>query len=248
MVVTTTAVAFISLSLGLTFCGLWFLKAFRKADGIGGDKKIGFLITSIFLLFGFNNGIMGVGALLFANNSEALYFVLIASHFFLVPIAILGVYASHYIFSPRVSPYFALALTGILGITCVVVTVVSHPKPFISLQNGIEWGYNFSLSLLVFYILFISIGSTVYIFGRLFLTTKTRQLKIISLILSILGLVGILLNFIRFVLFYNANTSVNMGIYDFGIVFIGIVFIVVLAIAPIIQNLIRSRKQKAVDL
>lgn len=244
MVVTTTAIAFISLSLGLTFCGLWFLKAFRKAGGIGGDKKIGFLIASIFLLFGFNNGLIGVGALLFARNAEALYFILMASHFFLTLIAILGVYTSYYIFSPRLSPYLTMVLSGILGAIGIITTVITHPQPYISAQNSIEWGYSFSLSLLVFYILFISIGSTVYIFGRLFLTAKTRQLKILSLILSVLGLAGILLNFIKLVLLHNADTAVRTSIYDFGTVLMGVVFIVALAIGPIIKNLIQARKKR----
>lgn len=247
MVVTTTAVAFISLSLGLTICGLWFFKVFKNSSSLKQDNRIGFLVASIYLGFGFNNGLLGMGALLFANNSEALYFVLIASHFFLTLISMLGVYTAHYIFSPRLSPYLGMVFAGILGAVGIVTTIISHPQPYISLQNGIEWNMNFSLSLLFFYILFISIGSTLYIFGRLFLTAKTRQVKFLSLLLSVLAFSAILLHFIRLVLLYNADTAVRTRVEDFGTVLMGIVFIVALVIVPIIKNLLVARRSKISD-
>jgi len=244
MVVTTTAVAFILLSLGLTICGLWFLKAFQNSDNPKRDTKIGFLVPFIYLGFGLSNGMIGIGAFLFAKNSEVLYFVLIASHFILTLIAILGVYTAYYIFSPRLSPYLGMIFAGILGIIGIITTIITHPRPYISLQNSIEWNMNFSTSLLFFYILFISIGSTLYIFVRLFLTARTRQVKFLSLLLSTLAFTAILIHFIRFVLLYNIDTSVRTRIEDFGTVLMGIVSIIVLLIVPIIKNLIITGKSK----
>ncbi len=247
MAITTTSIAFILLSLGLLSCGVWLFKSFQKDGGVREYGRVGYLLSLFFLVFGFQNGIMGFGALLFAKNSEALYFVLIASHIFLAVIALLGVYIVYDIFSYRLLSYFGMALTGMLGIGCVATAIVTHPRPFITLQNGIEWNMNLSLSLLVFYMLFISIGSSLYIFTRLFLTAKTREVKNFSLILSVSALLGIIFAFIRLILLYNADMAVRTRIYDFGIIVVGALFIIAFLIVPIIINLIQTKKQKTLN-
>src|SRR3989338_958637 len=224
MIITTTSIAFILLSLGLVSCGVWLLRSFQKDGGVREYGWVGFLLSGLFLAFSFNNGIIGVGTLLFAKNSEALYFILITAHFFLTLIAILGVYTVCYIFSSRLSSYIGMAFVGILGTVGVIMTIITHPRPYISLQNSIEWNMNFLPSLLFFGILFISIGSTLYIFTRVFLAAQTRQVKFFSLLISTLAFAAILIHFIRFILLYT-DTYVRNSIEDFGTLLMCIVFI-----------------------
>ena len=113
MVITTTSIAFILLSLGLTFCGWRFWAAFRRAPQ--SDRKIGLLLSLFYLGFGLMNGVFGFGTILFANNPGALFFLLLMVNFLLIPITMIGVYTAHYIFSPHVFPYLALASVAVLG-------------------------------------------------------------------------------------------------------------------------------------
>lgn len=245
MIITTTSIAFILLSLGLTACGVWLLMTFKKEGGVREYGKVGYLLSSLFLGFGLQNGIMGFGVLFFAKNSAALYYVLVISHIFLGAVALLGVYIAYYIFShQRLLSGFVVFIAGYIGINSVARTIATHPKPFITLQNGIEWNMGFPLSLLVFNTLLISIGSTLYIFIRLFLTAETREVKNISLTLSILALLGIVFAFIRLILLYNADIAIRTRIYDFGIIAIGALFIISFLIVPVIKNLIQATKTK----
>jgi len=246
--ITTTSVAFILLSFGLVSCGVWLFKSFQKDGGVREYGRVGYLLSLLLLGFGFKNGIMGFGALFFAKNSEMLYFVLIASHLFLGIITLLGVYTIYNIFSHRIASYLGMVLAGILGIGLVATTIATHPRPFITPQNGIEWNMNFPLSLLVFCLLFISIGSILYIFIRVFFVTETRSVKIFSFSLSVLALAGIVLVFMQLILPHSDVITVGTQIFDFGIMVGSILFIIVLLIVPIINNIIQNRKEKAFNL
>ncbi len=183
MVITTTAVAFILLSLGLAFCGWRFLRASSKVGNIKNNNKSRFLFPLFFLGFAIQNGILGFGTLLFAHNSEGLYFILLVANSFLTIVATFGVYAAYYIFSPRTSPWPLIIVTIILGITAVVFALVAHPRPFLTSQKGIDWNMPFTLSLMTFYLLLIGIGSQFYVFVRLFFQGKELEkfMKIVNL-------------------------------------------------------------------
>lgn len=239
MVITTTAVGFIVLSLGLALCGWMFFKAFRKTAG---DSRVGFLLSAIFLGFSLQNGIVGLGMLFFANNPEILFYTLILSHFLLVLLGILGIYTSYYIFSPKISPLFLIIVEIILGILAIIILVVDHPQPFLTIKRGIDLDSNFLTSFTIFYLLFVSIGSTVYIFTKLLFQSKSRQIRLLSLVLSLLGILGILNIFIRFVVLYSGTVEWRTRIFDIGLGIIGAIFIIALFIGPKIKDWIRSRK------
>lgn len=242
MVLTTTAAGFIILSIGLAICGWWFLDALKGAGRKPENSKIGILLTCLFISSSVQNGVIGFGMLFFANSPEALYYALSAGNVFLIIFALLGVYTAYYIFSPGTSPKLGLLITGFLGILACVTTFLTHPLPRLTSENGIDLKMNFPLSVIVSYLLFISIGSMIYIFAKLAITATTRKVKNLALIIALLGVIGIVNIFIRFIVLYRAEDAVRTNIFDTGLVIIGITFIVALTLLPILRNLISSRK------
>src|SRR3989338_8547158 len=98
MAITTTSIGFILLSLGLASCGVWLFATFQKEGGVREYGNVGYLLSALFLGSGLQNGIMGFGALFFAKNSDALYYVLVISNIFLTAVALLGAFMTYYIF------------------------------------------------------------------------------------------------------------------------------------------------------
>src|SRR3989344_185217 len=139
MVITTTAISFILLSLGLAFCGWRVRVAFRGAGNSEANKKIGFLVSLYFGGFAFQNSIIGFGTLFFAQNASGLFYVLVAANSFLSLVAVLCVYMVCYIFFPRSSPQIPVIITFALGVSSLILIFIAHPQPFITPTNGIEW-------------------------------------------------------------------------------------------------------------
>jgi len=242
MVITTTAVAFILLSLGLGVCGFWFWKAFQKS---GGNSKIGILLSSFIFASSFQNGIIGLGALIFSTNPEGLYSILLISQVFLLIHALLGIYVVYYIFFPQKSSLLAMSVLGSFGLIMIFMTIREYPLGVITPQNSIFWPASFILSLITFLVLLVSIGSFFYIFARLFLDSKTKDTRIIALVLSILALGGIVSTFFRFVGTY--ASSENRHLLDISMGITGLLFIIVLMIIPTIQKL-RNDKSKEIHI
>jgi hypothetical protein len=239
MVITTTAVAFILLALGLGFCGFWFFRAFRKN---GRNSKIGVLLSTLYFGFSLQNGIVGLGVLLFTNNAEILFYILILSHFLVVAIGVIGIYTSYYVFLSKSSPKFPIVLGILLGIFAITALIADHPQPFLTSERGIDFNFNFITSLTTFYIFFVSIGSNVYIFTRLLFWDQNRQIRILSFILSLTGIFGIINIFIRFVVLYSFSVEARTRIFDIGLEIISAIFIVILFLWPKLRNWIQSRK------
>jgi len=240
MVITTTAVAFVLLSVGLAFVGWRFLKAFRETDSARTDRKSGFLLGLFFLASALHNGILGVGALFFARNPEGLSAVFIVAYFFLVLFAVFGVYALHYIFWPHTSFNLAVIITGILGIIGAVLIFVTPARPFTTSQNSVDWNIPFPLSFITFCLFLIALAAAFYIFIQLFFRSEAREIQILSLIISLLALVGIINVFTRLVLLYGAPAAFRSRILDIGVGLTGIGFIIFLIVAPLIKNYLRS--------
>lgn len=238
MIVTTTAIAFISLSVGLGVCGWRFLKAFRKMNDSVGGGRIGFLLTLFFLGFTFQTGgILGLGTLFFAAVPGGLHVVAITANAFLTLLAILGVYTSYHIFSPRAAPWPAMILVLLFGVIGVTLTIVTDLKPFITSSGGVEWNAMPPLSLIMFFLLLMSIGSQLYIFTRLFLQAGTRELKITSAIIAFIALGGVITQFIRFILFRDGTaTAFHSRVYDVATGLLGLIFIVGLVVIPFIRS------------
>lgn len=235
MTLTTTAIGFLFLSLGLAFCGLRFFRAFQKIGGQRAGRKIGILLSSMFFSNAVTVGMLGIGALFFGQNPEILYRILVISHFPLVLVGILGVYLVFHILFPSVSPWPAMTLVFILGIAVIIITIVTHPRPSIDASGGIDFNSSRLLSVLLSYLLFIGIGSFFAIFSHSFLRAKSREVRVVSFVLAAFALMGIINTFVRY-LFPESFTPnfYRIRVYDMIHAFIGIVFISVFVLPPIV--------------
>ncbi len=245
MVITTTSIAFILLGCGLGIFGWRLLGAFRKRlVGLRANSKTGFLISLYFFGFAFQTaGILGLGTFLFALSPNGLFFVAIAAVIFPAFLAMLGVYIIYYIFLPRSSPLPLMIAVLILGIIALILGISTHPQPFITSHKGIDWNMSFSLSLTWFYLLFISIGTSLYIFIKLFLHAQKREIKILSLIQAIIAAGGILATFFSLVVFHNTAADTRTRVQDIGQGLVGIAFISAFVILSIMNRKSSSDKQ-----
>ena len=141
--VLTTTVAFILLSFGLAFLGWRFLIAFRKTQNLVTSNKTGLLLSICFAATALHNGILGFGALFFANNSRVLYFVSITAHLFLMFFAVVALYTIYYIFLPSKSPYFPIIVTIVLGAIGFLAAIRNPLEPFLTSRTGIDWNMIF---------------------------------------------------------------------------------------------------------
>jgi len=243
MVVTTTAIAFIALSLGLGFCGLWFFRVFQKSSK---QKKphTGFLISMCFFASALHNSILGFGFLLFAKNSANLYTISIIAHIFLTFFALISLYTVYYIFLPGASPRFAISLVIIISFIGLIYAFAGGQQPFLTQQQSIDWNMNLPFALSTFYLLLISLSVFFYIFMRLFRGTESQGMKLLSSVIMGSAIVGIVNVFVRLILFYNAPTSLRTNVLDTGISIMGAIFVVGFIVVPIVKNFSKSEGNK----
>lgn len=245
MTITITAIGFSLLSIGLAFCGLRFFRAFQKIGGARAGRKIGILLSSMFFSNAVTVGILGVGSFFFAQNPEMFYRFLVVSHFPLAFTGILSAYLVFYIFFPSISPWPATILTFILGIAVIILTIITHPRPFIDAGGGFDFNFSRWLSISLSYLLFIIIGSSFAIFTHAFLQVKSPEVRVVSFILAALALVAIINTSVRYLFPDGAVPNFLLTrIYDLIHAFIGIVFISVFVFPPIVIKWI-SRVQEA---
>ncbi len=229
-----------SLAIGLAICGAWFLHAFKKSGGLKSDSRIGLLLTWLFIGSAAQNGVMGLGTFLFAKNSDALFGTLILDHILLIIVGMLGIYTAYYIFSPQISTRLPLICMVILGLIALTLLLSTHPRPFLTAENGIDLNMNLQLSVVTFYLLLINIGSTLYIFLKLFFAAKTPALKWLSFAIVINGAAGIINIFVRLILLHGSDVNTRTHLFDLGTKILGAIFIITLAIFPLAKNLLKK--------
>lgn len=235
MTITTTAIGFSLSSLGLAFCGIRFFRAFQKIGGLRAGNKIGILLSILHFCFALVNGTMGIGTLFFARNSEALYIFLLAAHFFLMITAAIGIYSVFYILLPSFSPWPWVISVLALGMTVILLTSITQPRPFLDAAGGIDFNFSRGLSVLLSYLLFVGIGSFFAIFSHSFLQARSREVRAVSFVLAALAVIGIVNVFIRFLLPGDiAPNFLLIRVFDVILAFIGVVFISVFVLPPII--------------
>lgn len=207
----------------------------------GSGEQTNWLVTFYFIFFAIQNSILGLGTLFFANNPQFLFWVLIAADLFLIAPCIIGILAVYHIFFPKRSPYPLIVLSGVLAIAGLIIGLVALPQPFMTPQNGIDWNMPFSLSLIMFYLLFISIGASFYIFLKLFRMVQTREMRFFSFMMIIVALIGLVDSFVRFILLHESDHSLRTNLYDVGVSLIGIIFILFFVFWPHIQGKLGRR-------
>ncbi|MBI2047680.1 MAG: hypothetical protein HYT27_00930 [Parcubacteria group bacterium] len=161
-------------------------------------------------------------------------------------VAALGAYLVFYIFFPVISPWPGTIAAFAFGSSVVILTAVTHPLPFLDSGSVIDFNLSRGLSILLAYLLFVSIGSVFAIFVRLFLQAKSYEVRIVSFLMSILALMGIVNAFFRYLLPRStASNFLQIRTFDVTHVVIGLVFIVVFLLPPIIiKQISRTRNRQ----
>ncbi|MEK7084399.1 MAG: hypothetical protein AAB932_04145 [Patescibacteria group bacterium] len=225
MVVTTTAVAFILVSIGLAFCGFRFFRALPQA-GVGQPKgRVRVLLGGHLLASSVTMGSLGLGSLFFTHNPQALFAVLLFSHIPLTLATVFGVYLTFHIFFPHVSPWPAVVGVALLGAVVFIATIVVHPLPHLTAGNGIDWDMPRLLSILFSYLVLLQIGSELYVFSRLFLQVPAGEVKKLSLFIAGSASLAMINHAVRFTFFLINAPNLQSRVYDLVLAFIGIAFI-----------------------
>lgn len=244
MTATTTGIGFSLLSMGLIFCGIRFFKAFQKMGGLRAGTRVGILLSTMFISNATAVGILAVGDLFFTRSPKILYGFLLTSHFPLTLTAILAVYSLFYILFPSISPWPAVTGVSILGIIIIILTIVTQPMPFLDTSGGIDLNTSHLLSILLAYLIFIHIGAPLPVFMQSFLRAKSREVKIISLIMLLLGVIGIINISVRFLISENVTLNfLRIRVSDIGFTAIGITFISVFLLPPVIIEYLSKVKR-----
>lgn len=244
MVIPTTSIAFIVLAIGLSIFGFMFLRAYRKTNTSPTDKRIGLLLSAYFIGFAINTGlIIGLGTLFFAQSPTGLFAVLVGFNIGLTLLGMLGVYTIYYIFFPKDFSLIPANFVLILGIISITFIFVMHPQPLLTTDNGIDWNTPLVISWLIFSLLFISVGSSTYIFVLLFLKAKTTEMKILSFAIAVSGGAGIITEFFRFIVFHHAPIEPRTKFNDFGHGSLGII----LAVAFLTLLIMKLRSKKWIN-
>ena len=243
MVITTTAVAFILLSVGLAFCGWRFLRAFLKSNDSRINSRAGLLLSLFLFASALQNGVLGLGALFFANNPDGLYSVVLLSHLFLATMAGISTYLVFYTLLPKQSPIAPISLVGVLGVFFVSATILYHPQPFLTPENGIDWGVNSPLSILMFSLFLISLAPPTYLFLKIFLTTISKELRLVSFAVAVLHLGGIINVFTRLILFRERFPTLRTQLLDVGVAIVGAGFVLVFVVVPAIKRFVAARRR-----
>lgn len=242
MVITSTAVAFMLLSAGLALCGWRFLYTFKATNTPNTKSKTGFFLGLCFLLSSLQNAVLGLGLLLFANNSGFLLATEVVSHLALSVLAVVCIYTAYYIFLPHSSPYPAIITTVILSGLGFISAIEDPSFPFLTPEKSIDLNMSFSFASITFLLLFISLSVFFYIFFKIFRNTKIREVKILSFIISISALIGIINNSAYLLFPRSISLSARVSTFNIGIGLIGVIFVFTLIIFPLIKDLIRSKK------
>ncbi len=183
---------------------------------------------------------MGLGLLLFAKNPDALPYVIFISNLLILLPALIGIYAAYHIFSPNVSPYPLMFVTLLVWILLAYGSFTSPSLPQRMPDNSIDLNMNLLVSIAMFYLLLVAIGSNGYIFTRLSLAAEDRRIRIFSGILAVLGWLGVINVFTRLVLLYHASATVRNWLLDIVSGIVGLTFIIALVIAPKIRQWLRK--------
>lgn len=242
MVITTTAVAFILLSIGLALCGWRFLYTFKTINTPERKSKTGFFLSLCFVLSSLQNALLGFGMLFFANNPLLLFVTEIISHLVLSALAVACVYTAYYIFLPRSSPYFAIITAITLGVIGIISAIKNPSLPFLTLEKSIDLNMNFLFAIVTFLLLLISLGVFFYIFVKIFQKAKNREVKALSFIISASALIGTINNFIYLLLPSSTFAATRVSTFNIGIGLIGAIFVFMFVIFPLFKDLVQKKQ------
>lgn len=243
MTFTTTGIGFLFSSLGLGFCGLRFYGSFKRIGGIKSKNRTGLLVSLLFLTMSTQHVLLSVSSFFFIGT-PVFSKIIIVVHIVLSLISLLGTYLLVFIFFPKISPLLPVLLTTAVGTIMVVQTILLNPEPTISLNRGINWNFPYSLSINLYYLLLIQIGSIFFVFSRLLLMSKDHLVKAVSFIVMALSFGGIINIFFSFGLPGNQSLETSIRRFDVIMMITGILFITVFLLVPAIVTLWHYYKEQ----
>jgi len=227
MIVTSTSVAFILLGLGLGFCGWWFLGALRRSGEFKSDKKIGALISFFFFAYAIHSLVLGLATLFaFTSSNYAYLACIIIANILITGLAILGSYIIFYIFFPKIKRIHVTLYSLVLciGISAIAVSFIENPQPLVTINESFDFNHSPLLSSLIWFLAFVSIGAPLYIFGRLFLFTNNKELKLLSGTIATLASLGVVNISVRLLQFLPLPSLFRDKFFDIGAAVVGIIF------------------------
>ena len=242
MIITTTAIAFISSSLGLGFCGVLFLKAAKKNGGFRVGNSLSFLLLGLIFSNAIQHAIMGFGHLFFVESLIVLHVVIILTSIFLALAAAFGIYLIFYLFSPRISPWPATLITALYGIFVVIATAVIPFSPFIDAGGGVDWNFPEWFEIVLYVLIFLNIGTLLAVFAVNFAKSTDRRVKAVSLVIVLITLLGLVNIFLRFIFLPDTVGPARTRFFDITLATIGLISIVGLSIIPLIRKRASNKK------
>lgn len=231
---TTTGIGLLIFSLGLAFGGFRFFKAFRKVDGSSTGSKIGILLCTTFFGAALVLGILAIGTLFFAQNSEVLYKILVVSHIPLTLTAMVGMYLVFYTIFPSLSPWPGVSVALALGVNLIVLTILTHPRPFIDASGSVDWNMSLILAMSLCSVVFVNIGTQLTIFIHSFFYTKSREVRVVSFVMILILLVNIVNMFTHFLLPHITDDFLRTRIFDLMFAVMGLLFIIIFLLPSIL--------------
>ncbi len=236
MVITTTAVAFITSSFGLGLCGFLFLRAFRKMGGLATGNKASFLFLGLIFSTAIQHSIMGFGNLFFAQSSTALQGVVVVANIFLALSSAFGTYLISYLFLTKLSPWPVTIITSLLGFAVVLATGLAKFSPFVDVGGGIDWNFPHWLEVLIYLLVFVNIATLLCASVAMFFRSKNPAVRIVSLALIIVTSLGLMNIFLRFILLPATVGPLRTRFFDVTLITIGLVLITGLLMAPFLRK------------
>lgn len=241
-----STLSFSLIAFALSFFALCFFYATTK-NASPESKKIGLRITSFILSYVSILTIMALGCLFFSWTGYGLLTTFVLHTIAIFISNILAVTTIFFIFFPSRSPKTLVILICLLNIAFILLAFKYPPKPFFDINSRLNWGLTFPLSLHLFYLLSISIGSMVYIFFRLFLASSKKTVRYLSLGFSISSSMGI---FNVFILLVASRWKNSIQLISFGekmVAITGILIAILFILVPLLHLLITKKRIKRIS-
>jgi len=224
-----TGFAYLTLFLALGFLTYRFFQYWRRERDL--LSKLFLSFTGLFALFAF---IMTIGGLFFANNQTFLAGTIIASAFIQALAFAVIAYFIIYVKFPKISPWWGFIPVLILGLVAAVFTATTSFYPFLEESGAMNWGVPSAIdtvSILRFFLFFVTFLPGVIIFFQQFKTSKDHYVKRKALGLTLTLIIALVVTLLDFLL---VNFLKLDPIWrDIGFIVIGIIlFITLLSTLP----------------
>ena len=236
MFITTTGIAFTISSLGLAFCGIRFFRAFQSINITHSENKTGLLLTIYFLGMSIQHAMLALSGLLFSNNSEAAYALLVVSNVVLAVTAPLVAYLFLYTFLPSWNPWLIMAVIFAFGLYVASITFISHPLPRITTNGGLDLNMLPSLQILLNIVLILIFLPIFIIFYKGLSIARSKKERAVFFVLAIVHFAGIINVTILFSSWLTTSVNLKNIIFDIGLIFIGLLFVYVFLIVPLLEK------------